>query len=321
MKRSKINVATLTMNPVLDKSTTAKLVVPEKKNRCGPPTYEPGGGGINVSRAIKKLECESLAIFLAGGDNGRKIEELLKKEEVKYLAIDSGCNTRENLMIYDEKTGNQFRFVMPGPEIKEKYWQKVLETLEKMSPHPHYLVASGSLPSGVPDDFYARVATYAKNNEVRLVLDTSGPSMQMALDVGVHLLKPNLREIADMLDKENLTGMELEEAAKEILNKKNCNILVVSLGPKGAMMARQSDVVEYIVPPAMPVVSTVGAGDSMVAGIIVGCTRGFWPDQAIRYGVAAGTAAAMTPGSELCTKEDTERIFQWLTDRNGGATN
>lgn len=304
------------MNPVLDKTAEASLVVPEKKTRCDPPTYEPGGGGLNVARAIKKLGGESLAIFLAGGDNGKKVEELLKEEKITIQKVEAGCNTRENLMVYDKKTGNQYRFVMPGPEVDEKYWKKIPEKLDKLSPKPNYLVASGSLPPGIPDDFYARIASFCNKHDIRYVLDTSGPSLKKAMEEGVYMLKPNLREIGEMLGKAELTGMELEESAKEILRKEYCSILIVSLGAKGAMMARQKDIIEYIVPPAMPVISAVGAGDSMVAGTLVGYIKGYWPEQAVRYGVAAGTAAAMTPGSELCRKEDTDRIFKWLNNNN-----
>ncbi len=303
------------MNPVLDKSTYADFIVPEKKTRCSQPKYEPGGGGINVSRAIKKLGGESVAFFLSGGDNGKKIEQLLKEEGVDFQATEIGDNTRENLMIFDNKTGNQYRFVMPGPKVDAKCWKSILKSIEEISPKPHYLVASGSLPPGVPDDFYAKVASFAKKNDIRMVLDTSGPAMQLALEEGVHMVKPNLREMAEMLGKEVVTGMELEDAAKEFLNKEYCSVLIISLGSKGAMMARQN-VVEYVVPPAMPVVSAVGAGDSMVAGVITGCMKGFWPEQAVRYGVAAGTAAAMTPGSELCRKEDTDKIYKWLCSNN-----
>ena len=317
MSNRKMKIVTLTMNPVLDKTAEAELVVPEKKTRCQSPTYAPGGGGINVSRAIKKLGCDSLSLLLSDGDNGKKITELLEEEKVRFKRIDSGQNTRENVMVYDKKTGSLYRFVMPGPEIKEKNWKKVLDEIKQLSPKPDYLVASGSLPPGVPDDFYARVASVSKKNDIRFVLDTSGPSMKLAMEEGVFLLKPNLREIREILNKDELTGMELEDAALEILNKDYCSLLVVSLGAKGAMLARKEDIIEYIVPPAMPVKSAVGAGDSMVAGILVGITKGYWPGQAVRYGVAAGTAAAMTSGSELCRKEDTERIYEWLSADTG----
>lgn len=306
-----MKVVTITMNPVLDASTSAKAVVPLKKTRCKPPVYEPGGGGINVSRALKKLDCDSTAIFFSGGRNGKILEQLLKEENVNFEVVQSAENTRENMMVMDDKSGEHYRFVMPGPNIKEKEWQNILDMLEDLSPKPEYLIASGSLPPGVPDDFYARVAKWSNDKDVKMILDSSGPALKLAMKEGVYLAKPNLRELAEMLDKEELTGMQLDEAAKEILSKGYCRILVVSLGAKGALLARQ-DLLDYVVPPVMPVVSAVGAGDSMVAGIICGCIKGFWPEKAIRYGVAAGTAATMTPGSELCRKSDTDEIFKWL---------
>lgn len=310
-----MSVVTITMNPVIDASTSAKIVVPSKKTRCKPPVYEPGGGGINVSRALKKLECKSTAIFFSGGRNGKILEQLIRKDNIEYVVLPTEESTRENIMVMDNQSGEQYRFVMPGPHIKEKEWQSVLDMLEDLSPRPDYIVASGSLPPGVPDDFYARVARWANKHDVRMVLDTSGPGLKPALEEGVYLAKPNLRELGEMLNNEKLTGMQLDEAAREILSKGYCRVLVVSLGAKGALLA-QGDMLEYVVPPVMPVVSAVGAGDSMVAGILYGCLKGYWPEKAIRYGVAAGTAATMTPGSELCRKSDTDEIFKWLcTDR------
>lgn len=309
-----MKIVTVTVNPVLDTSTNTGLVVPLKKTRCKEPVHEPGGGGINVSRALKKLGCESLAIIAAGGENGEKLKKILDDEGIKIKIVPIEGNTRENIMVHEEKTGEHYRFVMPGPELKEKEWQALLETIKSIDPKPEYLVASGSLPPGVPEDFYARLAEYAHENDIRMVLDTSGPPLKLALQEGVYMIKPNLREIKELLGKEKLTGMELDMAAREILDKEYCSVLVVSLGPQGAMLARQ-EITEYIVPPVMPVVSAVGAGDSMVAGMVLGCIKGYWPEKAIRYGVAAGTAATLTPGSELCRKSDTEEIFNWLNKK------
>lgn len=306
-----MKVVTLTMNPVVDLSTHAKIVVPTKKTRCGPPVFEPGGGGINVSRALKKLGYDSQAIFLAGGKTGDRLKGLLKNDKIQFKAIKTKENTRENIMVTDEKSGDQYRFIMPGPEIQESEWKEVFKVLDEVTPHPDYIIASGSLPPGVPDDFYARIAEWARNNDVNMVVDTSGPALKLALEKGVYLAKPNLRELGAMIGNENITGMELDEAAREILNRGYAKVLIVSLGAKGALLA-QRDNLEYVVPPVMPVVSAVGAGDSMVAGVIYACLKGFWPEKAIRYGVAAGTAATMTPGSELCRKSDTEKIFEWL---------
>lgn len=306
-----MKIVTLTMNPVVDVSTAAKAVIPVKKTRCESPVYEPGGGGINVSRALKNLGYDSLAIFISGGKSGSRLEQLLKKESINYRTINSEESTRENLMVFDKVSGEHYRFVMPGPHIHENEWQEALKILDELNPLPDYLVASGSLPMGVPDDFYARIAEWANTNDVNLILDTSGPALKLALEKGVYLAKPNLRELGELLGNDRLTGMELDEAAIEILSKGYVRVLIVSLGERGALLACQ-DSLEYVVPPVMPVVSAVGAGDSMVAGMIIGCIKGFWPEKAVRYGVAAGTAATMTPGSELCRKSDTDKIFDWL---------
>jgi 6-phosphofructokinase 2 len=255
---------------------------------------------------------------LAGGQNGKKIETLLSKEKVNFLAVDAGVNTRENLVVYDNRADNLYRFVMPGAEIEKKHWEKMLKTIKDFSPKPDYLVASGSLPPGVPDNFYAQLAMYAKKNDIKMILDTSVPALSLALDEGVHMAKPNMKEFTGLLNKTNLTGMELEQVATDFLNKReDCSVLVISLGAKGAMFVRRNTTPEYIVPPGVPVKSTMGAGDSMVAGIITAFTKGMWADQAVRYGVAAGTAATMTPGTELCRKEDTDKIFDCLNQKNG----
>jgi 6-phosphofructokinase 2 len=306
-----MKVVTITVNPVLDTSTKADLVMPLKKTRCKSPVYEPGGGGLNVSRALKNLGFESLAVFMEGGENGEKVKQLLTEEGIQYKTISTKGNTRENIMVYEEKTGEHYRFVMPGPKILEKEWQNLLETIKNIDPKPEYLIVSGSLPPGVPEDFYALIAVYAQENDIRMVIDSSGPAFKLAMEKGVYMAKPNLREIKELLGKKSLTGMELDEAAKDIIDKGYCKILVISLGAQGALLARQS-IIEYVVPPIMPVLSAVGAGDSMVAGMVLGCIKGFWPEKAIRYGVAAGTAATMTPGSELCKKSDTDMIFEWL---------
>jgi 6-phosphofructokinase 2 len=278
-----MRTVTVTMNPALDKSASTEFVMPEKKTRCHNPVYAPGGGGINVSRAMKNLGGESVAVFLAGGQNGKKIESLLTIEKLNFVPVDAGENTRENLVVYDKKADNLYRFIMPGPEIQKKHWEKMLKTIKDFSPKPDYLVASGSLPPGIPDNFYAQLAMYAKKNDIKMILDTSGPSLKLALDEGVHMAKPNLKEITELLNRTELTGMELEQVGTDFLKEReDCAVLVISLGAKGAMLVRRNYKPEYIVPPNVPVKSTIGAGDSMVAGIITACTKGLWPDQAIR---------------------------------------
>lgn len=309
-------IITITLNPALDKSTYVNHVQPEKKIRCKDPFYEPGGGGINVSRAIKKLGGSSCAWFLAGGPSGEKLCELLQKEDVKFRFVKIKNWTRENLMVMEENTGNQFRFGMPGPEVAEEEWRQPLAWLEELKDDelPKYVVASGSLPPGVPDDFYLQVAEIANRRGFRLVVDTSGNALIKAAGEGVYLLKPNMQELPTLIGKEEVSALEQEQLAKQVLSEGKCQVLVVSLGPRGAMLATREGKISYVVSPAVKQQSAVGAGDSMVAGMVLSLLKGCSLDEMVRFGVAAGTAATMTPGSELCKKEDTENIYQWLLE-------
>ncbi|MDX5346905.1 MAG: hexose kinase [Hymenobacteraceae bacterium] len=308
-----MKILTITINPALDKSTRVKRVAPEKKLRCDEPTYEPGGGGINVSRAIKKLRGESCAWFMSGGSAGARIGELLADEGVSFKEFKCKNWTRENLMVFEESTGEQYRFGMPGPYLEEQEWQQVLQALETMKEQPEYVVASGSNAPGVPSYFYSRLAEIAVKKNFKLVVDTSGDALLEAAGEGIFMLKPNLGELAALAGKEQISAMEQEELAQKVLDEGKSKVLVVSLGPRGAMLASK-DGFEYIVPPTVKLESAVGAGDSMVGGMVLKLLEG-WPlSDVVRYGVAAGTAATMTPGSELCRKTDADQIYEWLQE-------
>ncbi len=310
------DVITITLNPALDKSTYVNQVRPEKKMRCKDPYYEPGGGGVNVSRAIKKLGGTSCAWFLSGGPSGDILCKLLNEEGVDFKAIPIKNWTRENLMVMEENTGNQFRFGMPGPKVSDDEWRQCLTWLEEMKDEelPKFVVASGSLPPGVPKDFYLQVAEIANKRGFKLVVDTSGKALVKAAGEGVYLLKPNMVELPSLVGKEEVSALEQEEIAMQVLNEGKCQVLVVSLGPRGAMLATKDGKITYIVSPAVKQQSAVGAGDSMVAGMVLSLIKGCSIEDVVRYGVAAGTAATMTPGSQLCTKKDTEEIFNWLQE-------
>lgn len=310
------DIITITLNPALDKSTYVKRVQPEKKMRCSVPTFEPGGGGINVSRAIKKLGGNSCAWFLAGGPTGKVLCDLLEAEGISLEAVETKNWTRENLMVMEKGSGNQFRFGMPGPETAEEEWRQFLDWLEKMpdAEIPKYVVGSGSLPPGVPDDFYLQLAKIANRRKFRLIVDTSGDALLKAAGEGVYLLKPNQLELAALVGKEEVSALEQEQIAQQVLDEGKCEVLVVSLGPRGAMVASKENGISYILSPAVKQQSAVGAGDSMVGGMVMSLLKGMSLDEVVRYGVAAGTAATMTPGSELCKKEDTEKIYQWLLE-------
>ena len=303
-------IVTLTLNPAIDKSTTVKSIVPDKKLRCAEPKFEPGGGGVNVSRAIKKLGGQSTAIYLAGGYSGKHYKHLLDIDGIESCVVKIEGHTRENMIVVDESANLQYRFGMPGPRVSENEWQQCLKLLESTS-GIDYIVASGSLPEGVPDDFFGRLAAVAKKLNARLVADTSGEPLRVAMNEGVFLIKPNLGELSSLKGVEELHEEDVVAAAKEIINKGGCEVMVISMGASGAMMVTKDEVLDSP-SPTVRKKSTVGAGDSMVAGMVLALSKGWSNMEVLQYGIATGTATTMNPGTELCRKEDVEKLFAWL---------
>jgi 6-phosphofructokinase 2 len=308
-------IVTMTLNPAIDKSSSVAHVVAEQKLYCNPPRFEPGGGGVNVSRAIKKLGGESILFYPAGGLTGKRLQELLDEEALNHRPFPIEGMNRESLVILEESTGRQYRFGMPGPKLRKKEWEQFLQELSVMEPPPDYVVASGSLPPGVPPDFYARVARIGKEKGTKTMVDVSGKALKEALEEGVYLIKPNVREFRELVGEEIKEESQIKTEAQKIVEKGWCEMLVISLGAAGAL-AVSKDFAEHILPPTVPIVSKVGAGDSMVAGITLSLARGKPLKESVLFGVAAGTAAVMTPGTELCRREDAERLYEgMLSDR------
>jgi 6-phosphofructokinase 2 len=304
-------IITITMNPSVDESSSVDHVVAGRKLRCKQPTYEPGGGGINVSRVIARLGGETLAYYLVGGPTGQIFQELLDRQSVKAFPIPIKGLTRMDLMIIEEATGAQYRFGMPGPQVLDADWQRCLTEISNISPSPDYIVASGSLPPGVPPDFYALLARICHEIGAKLIVDTSGEALCRAASAGLFLLKPNMSEFRDLIGKDVRDEIQIESEMKKLVNAGAVEVIVVSLGAAGALMVSASGS-ERVRAPTVPIISKVGAGDSTVAGIVLGLSRGMPIRDAVRLGVAAGAATVMTPGSELCRPEDVERLYQQI---------
>ena len=302
-------IATLTVNPTVDQNTRVAQVVPERKLRCERPRREPGGGGVNVSRAIHRLGGDSTLLYLAGGLTGDMLERLLAGEGLTQRRIPIDGWTRENRIVFESISGQQFRFGMPGPDVHEAEWRRCLDALRALEPAPGYVVASGSLSPGMPVDFYARVAEVAGELNARLVVDTAGEALREAARAGAYLLKPNAGEFQALVGRALTGEAEQLEAAQALVRSGSCEVLVISLGAGGVLFVT-SDGSEHLRTPTVPIRSKVGAGDSMVAGIVLGLARGLELRDAVRLGVAAGAAAVMTEGTELCRREDTERLYE-----------
>jgi 6-phosphofructokinase 2 len=299
-------ILTLTMNPALDIATSTERVEPTHKLRCLVPRYDAGGGGINVARAVHALGGAPLAIFPEGGAAGEMIRYLLDQEGVAYQAVAIAGFTRESLAVEERRSGNQYRFILPGPEIGPADQERCLERLSAAAPQASYIVASGSLPLGVPDDFYARVAALAKQQGKPLVLDTSGAALKQA-GGGIYLLKPSLRELEDLTGREIRGARDEEAAAREVVAQGRAEIVVLSLGARGALLVSREENARLS---AIPVEArgTVGAGDSMLAGIVLGLTRGLSLRESVEFGMAAGAAALLGSGTQLCRLSDVERL-------------
>ncbi|SDL91783.1 6-phosphofructokinase 2 [Catalinimonas alkaloidigena] len=304
-------IVTLTLNPALDKSATVAELVPERKLRCDRPYFNAGGGGINVARVVRRLGGEALSLFLSGGPAGQHLEALLAQEKVPYQAIPIRGWTRENLTVVVTSTQQQYRFLMPGPQVQADEGTQVLHILRKALTGAHYLVASGSLPPGLSPDFYGKVAQLAHEQGVRFILDTSGEPLLHAARQGVYLLKPNLNELASLTGRDSIDAPTQERLARQLLEQNMCQVAVVSLGPRGAMVVT-SEGIAYVAAPTVKPRGTVGAGDSLVGGLVWCLANGDALLDAVQYGVACGSAATLHAGTELCRKEDADRLFQWV---------
>lgn len=300
-------IVTITFNPCIDKSTSVPALVAEKKLKCSAPVFEPGGGGINVARAIKKLGGEATAIYPAGGYSGKFLQALLNIDGIKSLVVQTEKHTRENLIVQDLSTNQQYRFGMPGQELLKPEWEQCLRLVEETN--AEFIVASGSLPPGVPEDIFARIAKISKQKHSKLIVDTSGAPLQHALNAGVFMIKPNIGELCNLAGKEDLNVSEIETTAQKLVKDSGCTAIVVSMGSAGAMMITETDVFIVDAPP-VKIKSTVGAGDSMVAGIVHSLSLNKSFQEAIYYGVACGTAATMNSGTQLCRKKDVEKLYE-----------
>lgn len=301
-------IITITFSPCIDKSATVEALVPEKKLYCASPKSEPGGGGINVARVLNILGGNVMAVFPSGGYTGSHLNELLQNEKVPFTSIECKNETRENFAILEESTKKQYRFGMPGNELLESEWSACLKCIENQE-NVDFIVVSGSLPLGVPSDIFARLSKIAKKSNAKFIADTSGDALKKAVEEGVYLVKPNLQELGALLGRAGLKIEDVENAARELINKTKCETIVTSLGAKGAILVTK-DTSYTIKSPKVAVKSTIGAGDSMVAGIVFGLSNGESLENSLQYGVACGTAATMNLGSELCTKKDVEMLLK-----------
>ncbi|MCT8971438.1 1-phosphofructokinase family hexose kinase [Microbaculum sp. A6E488] len=301
-------ILTITMSPTIDISASTRNVVPIHKLSCSGVRRDPGGGGINVARVVRRFGMECRALYPTGGYTGDFLRALMDKEGVESLHVTIAADTRESFTLFEESSEQEYRFVLPGPELREEEWQCCLDRLAALPHRPAYLVASGSLPPGVPDDFYARVARIAELLGARLVVDSSGAALKAALDAGIYLVKPNLRELRELTGESLELQSEWEDAATALISAGKSEIVALTLGEDGAFLVSPMGCLRAT-GLQVDIHSAVGAGDSFLAAMVWQLSLGRSLECAFRYGVAAGTAALGTPGTELCRIQDVERLY------------
>lgn len=307
-----VRIYTLTLAPSLDSATITPQIYPEGKLRCSSPVFEPGGGGINVARAIAHLGGSATAIFPAGGATGEHLVALLADENVPVATIEAKDWTRQNLHVHVESSGEQYRFVMPGATLSEDEFRQLEEQVFEIESGA-ILVISGSLPPGVELKKLTQLISAAQKQGIRCIIDSSGEALAAALAIGhIELVKPNLKELSALVNCELLQPDDVRKAAQEIVDCGKAHRVVVSLGPQGALAVDKESCIQ-VVPPPVKSQSTVGAGDSMVGAMTLKLAEGASLEDMVRFGVAAGSAATLNQGTRLCSADDTHKIYAWLT--------
>ena len=300
-------IVTLTINPSLDKSTHFAKLVAEQKIRCEKPRYDAGGGGINVSKAIAKLGGKSTCVFTSGGSSGEMLKDLIAKEKLESIVIKTKNWTRENFIAFDTSTQSQYRFGFPGNELYDDETAKIIEVVSNLE--ASYLVISGSLNEGLPTNFYQKIAETAKASRIKVIVDTPGEALKKVLETGVFMIKPNIGELAKLIGIERLELLDVEKGAKNLVDKGAAEIVVVSLGAEGAILVSK-DTTEFVPAPKVAKKSTVGAGDSMVGGMVWALSQNKSLKEVIQIGVCCGTAATMNEGTQLFKVKDVEKLFK-----------
>ena len=302
-----LRVLCLTMNPSVDLATDTPRVQPTHKLRCGNTVHDAGGGGINVARVMHRLGGSCTSLCPVGGPAGHWLQVRMAEDGLHNTAIPIAEETRVSFCVHETETGEEFRFVMPGPLLSEPEWRACLDHLQQLPDFPHCVVASGSLPPGVPIDFYAQLARLCSERGAKLVLDTSGPALAAALAEGVYLWKPNLKELGELTGQSVKTAAEWQAAAVRCVNQGLAEVVALTMGHLGALLVSREGL--WSAPPlTIRVASAVGAGDSFVGGLVWGLQRGMALPEAFAWGVAAGSAALMSVTTGLSRLEDAQAL-------------
>jgi len=300
-------IATITLNPSLDEHIMVHGLVVEETNRWVRLLRYAGGKGIDVSRAIHEMGGETIAYGFIGGPNGRVVEIMLDEEGVPASFTPIRQETRTNFIITDTKTSQQTRIGAPGPHISISELERFAKKLRQIHPRLEIMAIGGSVPPGIPVNIYHDIIMEAKGFGVRTILDSAGQWLVEGIKAKPYLIKPNVREAGGLLGREFASEEAIVEAALDLVEM-GIEVAVISRGKEGIIVATKKNLIKAV-PPAVKVRSAVGAGDCAIAGLALKLAYGEPLIEACRLAVAMGTAAVLTPGTELCRRADVERLL------------
>jgi 6-phosphofructokinase 2 len=306
-----MNIITLTVNPAVDKSAVIDQLVPEQKLSCEAIQYQAGGGGVNISRVLHTLDIDNTCLFTSGGDTGLFLERLLKEEKLTILPIAVESWTRENLSVVDAKTELQYRFGMPGGALSTTELEHLKSIVNKEVKEESFFIISGSLSKKMPQDLYVQLIQMLADKNAKIILDTSSKALQLTLSEPVYLIKPNQKELAQLAGKDFMSKDEQEAFAMELVRSGKAKYVVVSMGARGAFLASDEGLF-YCSTPSVKVKSTIGAGDSMVGGMVYALQKGLSSKEILKWGIACGVATTMTDGTNLATRANIKAVMNLL---------
>ncbi len=302
-------ILTITLNPALDVTTAVTELVPHVKMRCDRPLREPGGGGINVSRMIAVMGGESTAFLALNGAVGEDYRNLVTHAGLDARIYEAPDETRETVQVVDRSSGEQYRFVMPGPFWEASAAADLLGAIERemISGGYGWVVASGSLPPGLPDDFYARIALIAQTHDIRFVLDTSGKALREGIKAPLSLVKPDCAEISELAGGVGCKDEMLESVAHDLVLKSEIDALIYTRGEEGAVLVTPEGCKAWR-PPYVKVESLTGAGDAFLALVVLSLANDETLASATCWGVAAAAATALAKGTAMGSRNDVIRL-------------
>ncbi|HEY9857548.1 MAG TPA: 1-phosphofructokinase [Stenomitos sp.] len=301
-------IATVTLNPSLDKMLTVDALVADDTNRAVAVRLDPGGKGINVSRVVREFGGQTLAMGLLGGHNGELVKHALTDEGIStdFNWIDG--ETRENLILADKRTGEQYRINAPGPYVRVEEGDRIKRKLSGWDRRPDFIVFSGSVPPGMAKEIYQELIADARTKGLKTALDADGTALRAGVAAKPTVVKPNRYELERYVGHELKGEVALVGASQELI-REGVELVILSDGPHAAYAISAAEV-WVATPPRIEAQSAVGAGDSMLGGVIWRLTGGASLQEALAWGVAAGAATAMTPGTELCHLRDVKMLLE-----------